>query len=73
MAVNLKSSQDTDLSTQASAWVKRNRARLQALALVAALIAPFGLYWSLQWGWDGVAAIFFFVTVASLIVVIVAG
>lgn len=73
MAVNLKSNQDTDLSNQVSAWVKQNRARLQALALVSALVAPFGLYGSLQWGWDGVAAIFFFVTVASLIVVIVAG
>ena len=71
--MDLKSNPEIILSHQISAWVKRNRARLQALALLAALIAPFGLYGSLQWGWDGAAAVFFSVTVVSLIVVIVAG
>ncbi len=54
-------------------WLRQNRARLQALTLVGALGAPFGLYWALQSGRDGAAVAFFAVTVASLIAVIIAG
>jgi len=68
-----QSTQKITSSNQISAWVKQNRARLQALTLTMALGAPFGLYWALQWGRDGAAVVFFSITVAGLIVVIIAG
>lgn len=57
----------------ASIWLKHNRTRLQALALVLALGAPFGLYWALQSGHDGAAVACFAVTAVSLTAVIVVG
>lgn len=54
-----------------SAWLKQNRIHWQALVL--SIGAPFGLYWALQSGQDGVAVAFFAVIVISLIAVILVG
>ena len=56
-----------------SVWLKQNRRRLQALALVLLLGMPFWLYWALQSGRDGLAVLSFAIIVASLTVVMVAG
>jgi hypothetical protein len=56
-----------------SAWLKKNRVCLQTLMLILALGAPFGLYWALQSGADGVSVAFFAAIVASLTAVIVMG
>jgi hypothetical protein len=54
-------------------WLKQNRTRLQALALLLALGAPFGLYWALESRHDAMSAACFAVSAVSLIVVLVAG
>jgi hypothetical protein len=56
-----------------SVWLKQNRTRLQALVLVLLLSAPFGLYWALQSGQDGMAVACFVVITISLMTVIAVG
>lgn len=60
-------------TNRAPAWLQKNRVRLQALVLILSLCAPFGLYWALQSGRDGMAAAFFAVTAVGLITVIIVG
>lgn len=73
MANNSQTNLTTISSSRISSWLKKNRARLQALTLALALGAPFGLYWALQSGHDGAAAAFFAALVTSLVVVIIVG
>jgi len=56
-----------------AAWQKKNRFRLQCIALAASLLAPFGLYWALQNGNDLLAGIFFAVIGLCMAITIWAG
>jgi hypothetical protein len=73
MMGDTQSNPDAISTNRVSAWLKRNRTRLQALMLVLTLSAPFGLYWALQSERDGIAAACFAITATSLITVIIVG
>ena len=51
-----------------SAWRRKNRFRLQCIALAASVLAPFALYWALQSGDDLLASMFFAVIALSMAV-----
>lgn len=56
-----------------AAWRTRNRGRLQAIALIVVLGAPFGLHGALGAGLNGLAAVLFAAIALSMALVIWVG
>jgi len=57
--VNKRPSFPDKIVAQVGAWRKSRRLTIQITALVVALLAPFGLHWSLEAGRDPIAVFFF--------------
>jgi len=55
------------------AWRKRRRYALQVAALIAAVLASFGIYFALRAGLEGLAVGFFALLAASMLITAWAG
>jgi hypothetical protein len=62
-----------ELKMKLSAWRKKHRYTLQAAALILGVLAPFGIFFSLQGGLAWLGALFFGLLAAAMLLTAWAG